>query len=202
MSLFYWETYLFLSVWYFQLNFSPKNKGSRHPIKLNTEPTAFSILLVFCVMLKGTSSCLKLSVFLWLQHLMTQSTNCSYTSFIIFSYQHSRFYIACSFHIWNYWNLVLDIEDVKQCPTVFLPFYLGGINNEQKEFQMFFESATYSSLQPMNTASLTSLYIQVREETPFEAESVHTTAESRATAVKSPGKGERLQNLLVYWGFC
>lgn len=57
---------------------------------------------------------------------------------------------------------------------------------------MFFESATYSSLQPMNRASLTSLYVQVREETPFEAESVHTTAESRAAAVEPPGKGERL----------
>lgn len=61
LSLLYPETYLSVSVWYFQFNFSPKHKGLRLPIKLKTGPTAFSILLVFCVMLKGTSGCLKLT---------------------------------------------------------------------------------------------------------------------------------------------
>lgn len=61
LSLWYSETYFSMSVWYFQLNFSPKHKGLRLLIKLNTGPTALSILLVFCVMLKGTSSCLKLA---------------------------------------------------------------------------------------------------------------------------------------------
>lgn len=61
LSLLYPETYLSVSVWYFQFNFSPKHKGLRLLIKLNTGPTAFSILLVFCVMLKGTSGCLKLT---------------------------------------------------------------------------------------------------------------------------------------------
>lgn len=88
-----------------------------------------------------------------------------------------------------YWNLVLDIEDIKEFTTAFLPFYLGGINKEQKEFQMVFESAMDCRLQPMNWASLTSLYIPVREKRLSEAGSVHTTAQARATAAQSLGKG-------------
>lgn len=77
-------------------------------------------------------------------------------------------YFKLSVYFKVYWKLVLDIEDVKEFTTGFLPFYLEAINNEQKEFHMFFESAMDSRLQPTNIASLTSLYIQKREEKPSE----------------------------------
>lgn len=54
---------------------------------------------------------------------------------------------------------------------------------------MVFESAMDCRLQPMNWASLTSLYIPVREKRLSEAGSVHTTAQARATAAQSLGKG-------------
>lgn len=50
----------------------------------------------------------------------------------------------------------------------------------------------------MNRVSLTSLYIQVGEERPSKAESVHTTAQARATAAQSPVKGKGT-SCRVHW---
>lgn len=127
LSLLYTETYFCLSDTFHLINFSPKHKGLWLPIKLNTGPTAFSILSVFCVMLEGTSGCLRVTAWVCDWSIWWHKVQTILTCPLLFShYNMEDFRLNVPFILENvyvyftvYWKFVWDIEEVKEFTTTF-----------------------------------------------------------------------------------